>query len=348
MGTSAPLGFAIVGTGMIAAYHAQALAQTPGARVVAVVSRSAERGQAFAAKHGVPQHVVSVEEAVALAGVDALTVATPSGLHLEPALLAIEAGKHVVVEKPLEILPERADKIIEAARERGVRLATIFQSRFSPAAQRMKAAVVAERFGRLTLASVSVKWHRTAEYYDSAWKGRWQLDGGGALMNQAIHGVDLLQWFAGMPREVSGRFTRRLHTNIEADDTTVAHFAFPSGALGTLEASTAAWPGWSRRIELCGEHGCARLEDDRITSWEFARPEPGDAEVTAGREASQGSGAGSPGGISLAGHVQQFQDLVDSIHAGRAPAVDGAEGRKSVAFVCAIYESARTGAPVLL
>lgn len=348
MGTSAPLGFAIVGTGMIAAYHAQAIQQTPGARLVAVVSRSADRGRAFAEKHGAARHVLSVEQAVALEDVQAVTVATPSGLHLEPALEAIGAGKHVVVEKPLEVLPERADRMIEAARQHGVHLATIFQSRFSPAAQQVKAALVAERFGRLALASVSVKWHRSPEYYDSAWKGRWKLDGGGALMNQAIHGVDLLQWFAGMPRQVSGCFTRRLHTGIEADDTTVAHLAFPSGALGTLEASTAAWPGWSRRIELCGEYGCVRLEDDRITSWDFAHSQPGDSDRAAHSGASQGSGAGSPGGISLTGHLLQFQDLVDSVRSGRTPAVDGAEGRKSVALVCAIYDSARSGAPVSL
>ena len=166
--------------------------------------------------------------------------------------------------------------LIRAAEKAGVKVAAIFQGRFGTGAQTVKAALDAGRFGRLVLASAYVKWHRTVDYYKTAWKGTWELDGGGALMNQAIHGVDLLQWFAGLPTEVSGRFTRRVHTGIQADDTTVATLQYPDGALGTIEASTALWPGWSRRIELCGEHGSISLEDDLITKWDFAKPEPGD------------------------------------------------------------------------
>lgn len=349
--TSAPLGFAIVGTGMIAGYHARAIRQTPGARLVGVVSRSPEKGAEFARRHEVPVVAGTVEQIALDPNVHVVNVTTPSGAHLEPALAAIRAGKHVIVEKPLETTPARADQLIRAAEEHGVRLATIFQGRFGAGAQRVKAALDAGRFGRLVLGSAYVKWHRTAEYYTTPWKGTWGLDGGGALMNQAIHAVDLLQWFMGLPVEVSGRITRRVHTGIEADDTTVATLVFPDGALGTLEATTATWPGWSRRIELCGEHGAVCLEDDHIARWEFARADAeqaaeDEAVRNAPRDAALGSGAGSAGGISLAGHLRQIEDFVGAVREGRAPLVDGHEGRKAVALVHAVYSSAKSGAPV--
>jgi predicted dehydrogenase len=345
--SSPTLGFAIVGTGMIAGYHAQAIAQTPGAKLAGLVSRSPDKGPAFAAKYGIPVVTTTVEAMAARADVQVINVTTPSGGHLEPALAAIRAGKHVVVEKPLEITPARCDQITSEADKHRVKVAAIFQGRFGAGAQTVKAALDAGRFGRLVLASADVKWHRTTDYYKTAWKGTWDLDGGGALMNQAIHGVDLLQWFAGLPTEVSGRFTRRVHTGIQADDTTVATLQFPDGALGTIEATTAAWPGWSRRIELCGERGSVCLEDDHIAKWDFAAAEPGDDAIrSAKRDDALGSGAGVPGGISLAGHLRQIGDLVAAVRENRPPAIDGREGRKAVALVHAIYESAKTGRPV--
>ena len=346
---STPLGFAIVGTGMIAGYHAQAIAQTPGAKLVGVVSRSPDKGPAFAAKHGIPVVTATVAEMVARPDVHVVTVTTPSGGHLAPALTAIRAGKHVIIEKPLEITPARVDEITAAAEKAGVKVAAIFQGRFGSGAQKVKAALDAGRLGRLVLASAYVKWHRTTEYYQTAWKGTWELDGGGALMNQAIHGVDLLQWFAGLPVEVFGQFTRRVHIGIQADDTTVATLKFPNGALGTIEATTAAWPGWSRRIELCGEQGSICLEDDHIVRWDFLKPEPGDDVIrNMPRDNALGSGAGVPGGISLAGHLRQIGDLVAAVREQRPPAIDGREGRKAVALVHAIYESAKAGQPVRL
>lgn len=345
----APLGFAVVGTGMIAGYHAQAIAQTPGARLVGLVSRSPDKAKAFAEKHGIAVITSTVEEMVARPDIKVVTVTTPSGAHLDPALIAIRAGKHVVVEKPLETTPERADQIIAAAEKHGVKVAAIFQGRFGTGAQKVKAALDAGRFGRIVLASAYVKWHRTVEYYKTAWKGTWQLDGGGALMNQAIHGVDLLQWFAGLPAEVYAWHTKRVHTGIEADDTTVAALIFPDGALGTIEASTALWPGWSRRIEVCGEFGSVCLEDDHLARWDFAKAEPGDDLIrNAKRDDALGSGAGVPGGISITGHLRQITDLVEAIRDNRAPAIGAREGRKAVALVHAIYTSAASGKPARL
>ncbi len=159
------------------------------------------------------------------------------------------------------------------------------------------------------LASCYVKWNRTAEYY-SGWKGKLSEDGGGAVMNQAIHGVDLLQWFAGMPVEVFAWSTRRVHTRIESEDTAVAALRFGSGAFGSIEATTAAWPGFSRRIEICGEQGSAVMEDDDITRWEFRAPQPGDESIRATREsAAMGSGAAAPMAIKFEGHLRQIQGL---------------------------------------
>ncbi|HEU4578383.1 MAG TPA: Gfo/Idh/MocA family oxidoreductase [Polyangiaceae bacterium] len=346
---SSVLGFAIVGTGMIAGYHARAIRETPGARLVGVVSRSPVKGAAFAKEHGIPEVTETVDAMLQHPDVHVLAVTTPSGAHLEPALSAIRAGRHVLVEKPLEATPARVDTLIDAAAARGVKLGTIFQGRFGAGARRVKAAIERGRLGRIALASAYVKWQRTPAYYQTPWKGTWELDGGGALMNQAIHGVDLLQWFAGLPIEVSGRMTRRVHTTIEADDTTVASLAFPCGALGCIEATTAAFPGWSRRIELCGEHGSVCLEDDHIARWDFAQPEPEDEAVRAApRDDALGSGAGSPGSISIAGHLRQIQDFVAAVREDRPPIVDGHEGRKAVALIHAIYESARRGLAVRL
>lgn len=342
------IGFGIVGIGLIAEFHAQAIAQTAGGRVVAVCSRDAAKAQGFAEKHGRPFATSDIAEMVARPQVDVVCVTTPSGAHLDPALAAINAGKHVVIEKPIEITLERVDRILAAAAAAGVAVAPIFQARFGDGARSLKAALDAGRFGRLVLASAYVKWHRPATYY-TGWKGTLALDGGGAVINQAIHAVDQLQWFAGLPTEVFAFKTRRVHTAIEAEDTAVAALRFPGGALGTIEATTALWPGWSRRIEIGGELGSAVLEDDRIVKWDFRTARPEDEAWRHGGAANAlGSGASNPAAISTEGHRRQLQDLIDALREGRAPLLDGREGRKAVALVRAIYASAERGAAVTL
>jgi predicted dehydrogenase len=348
MAIPTPLGFGIVGLGMIAEFHAQAIAQLTGARLVGVATRNADKARAFAAKHALALHTTRLEELLARPDIHVVCITTPSGSHLEPALAAIRAGKHLVIEKPIEITTARTDEILRAAEAAGVRIAPIFQGRFGDGARTVKAAIDAGRLGRLVLASNYVKWHRTAQYYTPP-RGLFANDGGGAVINQAIHGLDLLQWFVGLPSEVFAWRAQRVYTQIEVEDTAVAALKFPGGALGAFEASTALWPGWSRRHELCGEHGSIVLEDDRITRWEFreARPED-DAIRAAGQNNAMGSGASNPSAISTEGHRRQLQDFVDALQAGRAPALDGREGRKAVALVNAIYESAKHGAPVKL
>lgn len=349
MSASTPsLGFGIIGVGMIADFHAQAIAHSQGGRLVGIATRNADNARAFATKHRVPFATTSVAELVARPDIDVVCITTPSGAHLEPALAAVRAGKHLVVEKPIEVTTERADELLRAADAAGVKIAPIFQARFGDGARTLKAAIEAGRFGRLVLASAYVKWHRGPGYY-TGWKGTLQLDGGGALINQAIHAIDLLQWFAGLPEQVFCWSTRRVYGHIEGEDTASATLKFASGALGSIEACTAGWPGWERRIEIVGENGSARLEDDRLDKWEFRDAQPGDEAIrNAKLDPNMKSGAGAANAITHHGHLRQIQDLIDALREKRPIAIDGHEARKAVALIRALYASAACGAPVKL
>ena len=349
MASSAPLGFGILGLGLIADFHARAIAAAAGARLVAVCGRSPEKTQALAATHGADFATTDFSAFLAHPGLDVVCITTPSGAHLEPALAAARAGKHLVIEKPIEITLPRIDELLAATTAAGVTLMPIFQSRFGSGARTVKAAVAAGRLGRLSLASAYVKWQRTPGYYADSWHGTFALDGGGALMNQGIHAVDLLQWFAGLPADVFSRNTRRVHLGIEVEDTAVASLRFPCGALGTIEATTAAYPGWARRIELCGENGSIVLEDDRILRWDFRTPQPEDAAILAAKpDDSMRAGASAPGAMSHEGHFRQIENLVAALRHGASLAVDGPEARKAVALILALYRSAQSGQPVAL
>ncbi len=345
------ISFGLVGAGMIANYHAKAikaLAAKLNIRLVGVLGLTADEAVQFAQKHELPFHTDDPEIFFARPDIQVVCIVTPSGAHLEPALRAIAAGKHLIVEKPLEITVERVDALLDAASAAGVKVAAIFQARFSAGARAVKDAIEAGRFGRLCLCSAYVKWHRTAQYY-SGWKGTLALDGGGAVINQAIHAVDLLQWLAGMPDEVFAWKTRRVHLGIEAEDTACAALKFASGALGTIEATTAAYPGWERRIEICGETGSAAIEDDRIVRWDFRDARPEDAALRAlGAGAGAGSGAAAPDQISFEGHQKQIEDMVVALRGNTPLLIDGRQARNTVALVRAIYESAESGAVVKL
>jgi predicted dehydrogenase len=278
--------------------------------------------------------------------IDAVIVCTPSGAHLEPAVAAANAGKHVVVEKPLEITPQRCDQIIAACERNDVRLCTIFPSRFGEANVELKKAVAAGRFGRLTLAETTCKWWRSQEYYDrGGWRGTWALDGGGALMNQAVHNVDLLLWLMGPVTHVSAFTGTLAHERIEVEDTAVATLRFAGGALGVIQATTAAHPGYPKTIAIHGDRGSAMIEQDEIVRWDFSPETPDDAEIRLrfAKKSGASGGASDPAAISHRGHMLQLTDFVEAIRENRPPKVDGREGRKSVAAICAIYEAAKTG-----
>ncbi len=347
------LGFCIVGCGMIARFHTRALAEVPGAKLTALVSRSTASADKLIADTGGKgvSTFTNLGAALKAPDVDVVVVTTPSGAHLEAATAAAKAGKHVVVEKPLEITPERCDRIIDECDRNRVKLCTIFPSRFHDANIALHEAVTQGRFGRLTLGETACKWWRSQQYYDEGgWKGTQALDGGGALMNQAIHNVDLLLWMMGDATHVSGFTATLAHERIDVEDTAVACLRFRTGALGVIQATTSIHPGWPKTIAVHGDRGSALIEQEDILRWEFAAPKPDDESIKqrfAQRIGASG-GAADPKAISHQGHALQLADFVHAIQSNTAPKVDGREGRKAVALICAIYESMRTGRTVEL
>jgi UDP-N-acetyl-2-amino-2-deoxyglucuronate dehydrogenase len=339
------IGFGLVGCGMIAAHHARAISASSGGRLVAVFSRTPDRTVQFAREFG-GRAVGSIDELVEDPDVHVVNVTTPSGAHLEPVVVAAAAGRHVLVEKPLEVSLDRIDRMIAACRQANVHLGAVFQARFGRGVRTVKDAIVRGRLGRLALSEAAVKWYRAQAYYDEGgWRGTRRWDGGGALMNQSIHAIDLLQWLVGMPEAVSAFAATVAHERIEVEDTATAALRFANGSLGIIQGSTAAWPGYARRIEINGEHGSVALEDDRIVRWDFRHPEPEDATVIGelGARSELRSGAGSPQAMNSRGHELQIQDMVDAILSGRRPAIDGHEARNAVAIIEAIYRSAAEG-----
>lgn len=345
-------GFAIVGCGMIAGFHLKALAEIEGARVVAVVDSVPAALQNFAAKHNLKCDLYdSLAPALGRKDVDVVIVSTPSGAHMDSAVAAAEAGKHIVVEKPLEITTERCDRIIEACDRNKVKLCTIFPSRFADANVALKAAVDAGRFGRLTLGETTCKWWRTQQYYDQGgWRGTKALDGGGALMNQAIHNVDLLLWMMGPVTQVAGFTALLAHERIEVEDTCVACLHFASGALGVMQATTSVYPGLPKTIAIHGDKGSAVVEQEDVLRWEFS-PEVDEDKRTRERFAQKvgaSGGSSDPSAISHEYHRRQLADFVQAIQTGGRPLVDGREGRRAVELILAVYRSAETGQIVKL
>jgi predicted dehydrogenase len=341
---SQPIGFAIVGTGMIAEFHAQAIAQIPEAKLIAVFSRDSKKCTDFAQKVGV-KAAESLADIAQNPLIQAVCITTPSGAHAEGAVPMLAAGKAVLCEKPLEVSLAAVDRILHAAREGGGILAGVFQNRLGSGAQLLKAAIEAGRFGKLSLSSAYIKWWRSDAYYTSSnWKGTWRLDGGGALMNQGIHAVDLLQWLVGLPKRVGAFAATRAHGMIETEDTLSATLQFPDGSLGVIEAATSSFPGSDLRIEITGDKGSAALVNDKIVRWDFAEAHPGDEVVLLNGEGGKiGGGTADPKAISVEGHRRLIEDLALAIRDKRAPMIPGAEARKAITLILACYESARTG-----
>ena len=341
------LGFAIVGCGMIARFHARALGDVPNTKVRVLVSRSAENAQKMKDELKLDCDIAAdLDVALKRKDVDVVIITTPSGAHMEPAVQAANAKKHVVVEKPLEITLERCDRIIDACEKNRVLLCTIFPSRFGDANIELKKAVTGGRFGRLTLGETTCKWWREQSYYDlGGWKGTQALDGGGALMNQAIHNVDLLLWMMGDVASIMGFTTMLAHERIEVEDTAVACLQFKSGALGVIQATTSVWPGLPKTIAVHGDQGSVVIEQDDLLRWEFksARPDDDAIRQRFAQKVGASGGSSNPAAISHVGHARQLADFVDAITKGKAPLVDGREGRKAVEVILGIYASNKAG-----
>lgn len=340
--------FGIVGAGMISEFHAKAIAAMDDAELVAIYSRRMEKSQEFSEKHNCTAYA-SYDDFLAHEGLDIITICTPSGAHLEPIEQAAKAGKHIICEKPLEVTTERVDQMISACEQNNVMLAGIFPRRFNQSTQLLKQAIEQGRFGTINMADAYVKWWRTQAYYDSgAWRGTWALDGGGALMNQSIHTIDLLLHVMGDVKTVRAETRLVAHSGIEVEDTAIAMLEFESGALGVIQGSTACWSeeGHPAEVQITGSKGSVFMSDDKFRVWEFQEPQPDDDTIRKdyGLSASAaGAGAADPAAIDFTWHQKNFEDAVQALKEGRSPAIDGTEGRRAIALLNAIYRSAELG-----
>jgi len=338
------VGFAIVGCGGIGGVHAAAISSVSEARLVAVCDSRPESAARLADRYGARCYG-DYTEMVRCDDVDVVNICTPSGAHLEPALAAAAAGKHVVCEKPLEVTLERADRIVAACDLARVRLAAVFPLRFAAASRLACEAIRGGRLGRLLFGEVNLRWWRSQEYYDTGgWRGTWAMDGGGALMNQTIHRVDLLQWLLGPVRSVCASTDTLAHERIEVEDLAVGIARFENGAIGSMVASTALRPGFPARVAVYGSRGAIELEEHSITTWKLEDGSPEEEREVLARFHPDGLSASSnPLNVSNVGHVAQITDMVGAVREGRDPIVDGREGRRAIAVISALYQSARTG-----
>lgn len=328
----------LIGAGNISDTHARALGTIPDAAIAAVYAKTRAHAERFAERYGCAAYD-SLEPMLAQRPLDMVVIGTPSGLHADHGAAAATHGLHVLVEKPIDVTAARADALIRAAGEAGVTLGVIFQDRLKPDVRRMKALVAAGRLGAPILANARVKWYRPPSYYaGSNWRGTRALDGGGALMNQGVHTVDLLLWLFGPVRHVSAKTITGLHA-IEVEDTAVAVLEFANGAIGTLEAATSAYPGYSRQIELTGANGTLKLDGDDLTAIDLHDARD-DEQPT--RPAAVSVSAASPVVADPTAHVRVLQDFISAVARRTAPACDGPSGRHSTALIEAIYQSART------
>ncbi len=341
-------GFGIVGCGMVADFHAQAIAAMKGGHLACVFSRKNANAQRVAKKYACAAYT-DYRAFLAHPGLDIVSIATPSGAHLEPVEKAASAGKHIVCEKPLEVSLERVDKMIAACRKHKVMLAGILQRRFNEATPVFKKAMDSGRLGKITLADAYVKWYRTQAYYDSGyWRGTWTLDGGGALMNQSIHTVDLLYYLAGEVNWVCAFADRAIHKRIETEDNAVAILKFKNGAMGVIEGSTCCYSptGHPAEVHICGSEGSIFMRDNSFTVWDFKKRRSGDNKIMQQfwvPPGSPGAGAADPAAIDYVLHQKNFEDMVKALKKGGKPLIDGAEGRKAIEIILAIYRSALTG-----
>jgi UDP-N-acetyl-2-amino-2-deoxyglucuronate dehydrogenase len=353
------LRFGIVGGGVIGRTHAEAINSQPDAQLVAVADTVFERAQKLAAKYGATPYS-NIGEMLAREQLDVVTVCTPSGMHGEDAIQVMRSGRHVIVEKPMEISRAAMDEMLRVQQEMGVKMAVISQHRFDPANQQVYALIQEKAFGRLVLGNALIPWWRSQGYYDSgAWRGTWQLDGGGVLMNQSIHSIDVLQWLMGPVRSVYA-YTDTLAHRMETEDVAVAVLRFDNGALGTIVATTGAYPGVSTRIEIFGDRGSAIIENDELGYLHLARDDREEVGAygidTKASKVEQGEKQGekkegaaqNPAALSIDSHAMQIADMIRAIRENGTPLVDGYAGRKAVEIILAIYESARTHKEVML
>lgn len=332
----------LIGGGNITNTHARAARAIPGVEIAAIWGTNSNRVAGLCQEHGGKPYQ-DLDAFLRHRPMEMVAIGSPSGLHATHGIAAAKRGLHVLTEKPIDISTERANALIEVVERAGVKLGVMFQDRVKPEVRQLKEWVLAGRFGQPLLLDARVKWYRPAEYYEaSRWRGTLALDGGGALINQAVHTVDLLLWLLGDVLRVQSRTARALHA-IEAEDTALAILEFRSGALGVLQATTAAYPGYPRRLEISGTQGTVILEQDRILSADLRTASTGNGE---GIAPDNNQSASSAVVSDIRGHQALFEDFLRAIEQNGTPVCDGREGRRSIALVEAIYRAAKSGGTI--
>lgn len=338
--------FAVVGAGVIGKIHAKAVKAAKGAALAAIVDLDPAVAREVAAEHGVPAFV-SVEELIKSGLADAVTIGVPSGTHSAVGIKAARAGLHVMCEKPIDVSLRAADVLISVCAQSAVKLGCVSQSRFEPDVIAVREAVRGGRLGRMVMGEANTKWFRTQDYYAAGgWRGTWAHDGGGALMNQSIHAIDVLQWVMGPVDYVTG-MTATLARQIEAEDTGVALVKFTSGALGVIQGATSLGRPQPRKHEFHGTAGTIILEENKAKLWDL---EDGSKPPSSETKSAPAAGAGTdPAAVGYLGHIHQVEDLVRAITEGSEPSVTGVDARAPLELILAIYASARdNGKPVRL
>lgn len=338
-----PFRFAIIGTSGIAEMHWRCLQAEEGAEVVCFLASTPERARRAATKFGLPVYSL-FEDMVSHHDLDAVSICTASGNHLEPTIRCVQHGLHVICEKPLEITVSRGREMVRAAKHAGVILAGIFQNRFNPNFQRLKLAVHRDDFGTLLKGSAYINWYRDQSYYaESPWKGTLKGDGGAALINQGIHTIDLLLQIMGEPVKVFAKTQTRIH-DIEGEDLASAIITFENGAIGVIEGSTALYPGYPERLEIFGSKGSAILSGGTIVAWHEKGVSEDDKHES--HSEKMGSGSSDPTGIEATLHKAQFQNFVAAIAGTTEPAVTGNDMLQALNLIEHIYLSSNEGREV--
>lgn len=335
------IGFGLIGSGSVSAHHIKALSESTGGELVGIYSADKDTARTLAENNGI-QYFDSLEDMIHCPKIEVVNLCTPSGTHAELAQKMLLAGKHVMIEKPIALTTEDARQVCLAAQKSERLCSVISQLRFFESAQRIKRGIDEGVFGRITFASAYMKYYRSPEYYAAAdWRGRWDTDGG-LLMNQGIHGIDLIRYFVGDVSAVSAA-SRTLFHNVEADDTTAALLEFESGAIGIIEGSTSVYPGYDLAIEICGTKGSARLEGNNIVRWDVGNLSP----VLSSEKNIVGSGT-DPSAISHVGHLLQINNMINAVRGEEVLVSDCESGRKTVELISAIYRAAKENKRITL
>ncbi len=336
-------GFGIIGCGVISKWHADSIEQIEDAKIICAYDLRFESAEKFAKERGCIAFK-TLEEMLSSKDIDIVCICTPSGLHAPLAIKAANAGKHFIVEKPMAITKKQVLDMIDAVEKNKVKGAVISQLRFTKSIQRVRKAIQNGELGRIILGDVYMKYYRSPEYYASAgWRGTWEMDGGGALMNQGIHGIDVLQYLVGPVVSVSG-VCKTLTRDIEVEDTANLIVEYASGAIGTIQGTTSVEPGYPRVIEISGTRGTIVLKEDVIIRWDVDGKELDEKDIPKGNQES----FRNPAGFDIENHKRQIKDLIDAIKENREPMVNVYEGKKPVDIILAAYESSKTGKKVLL